>query len=214
MLTIARVGQLNTLNFSCITPKERLNAEIYYLSSIAKELSLHPEDQASFIVARHPRYSELCEEYGEPVIERNNSSINPNSLAARLITFNFHLGESARALVSGGISAEFSAELPKNFTVYNALGTVGKRTGLPPLKLRLFWETGEFDPVAKVAHDYNDLLGWKSENEEDEDEDGTESIPAFVPREVELLAGTRLVGTWVDAKVASVRVEVNDMVLM
>ena len=60
MLTLARLGQLETLNFSRITPQERRNAEMYYLSRIAKAVAEVPEDKDAELLACHPRYEELC----------------------------------------------------------------------------------------------------------------------------------------------------------
>ena len=100
MLTIARLGsQLKTLNFSTITAKERLNAETYYLSLIATELSLHPESAKDAILARNRRYAELCKEYGDPAVSRAETiaTVDPNTLAARLIKFTFKISDSTLA---------------------------------------------------------------------------------------------------------------------
>ena len=68
MLTIARLPQLDMLNYSKITEKERLNAEKYYLNEITAELMAVDQDRRHEVLSRHPRWTELCEEYGEPVI--------------------------------------------------------------------------------------------------------------------------------------------------
>ncbi|KNG51479.1 tubulin-specific chaperone e [Stemphylium lycopersici] len=54
MLTLARLGQLKTLNHSPINEKERLNAESYYLSMIAKEVQFAPENLRDQILKSHP----------------------------------------------------------------------------------------------------------------------------------------------------------------
>ncbi|KAF2496047.1 tubulin-specific chaperone-like protein E [Lophium mytilinum] len=205
MLTIARLGQLQTLNFSPITPKERLNSEMYYLSLIGKELSAAPEAKAEAIIATHRRYAELCEEYGEPSVSRSSSSINPNSLAARLIRFTFHLGTSAKPAVKEGTPASFVAEIPMSFSVYSALGIVGKRFGLPPMKLRLLWETGDWIVAGKDSSLEPDT--WDSDS--DGGDEGGSGGAEHIRREVELVAGTRVVGTWVDGAEADVRVELR-----
>lgn len=205
MLTLARIGRLKNLNYSPITPKERLNAEMYYLSQIGKELSANPEGKEATIIASHRRYAELCEEYGDPNVHRSASSINPNSLAARLIKFSFHLGESEKGAVKEDTPTSFTAEIPMSFTVYSALGIVGKKFGLPPMKLRLIWETGDWVPAGQDALAADTAWDSESSGDEGDKETGTERVS----REVELVAGTRTVGTWVDGVEANVRVELR-----
>ncbi|OCL12900.1 tubulin-specific chaperone-like protein E [Glonium stellatum] len=205
MLTLARLGRLKNINYSPITPKERLDAEIYYLSQIGKELSANPQSKEAAIIASHRRYAELCEEYGDPNVHRSTTLINPNSLAARLIKFSFRLSESAERVVKEDVPRSFTAEIPTGFTVYSALGIVGKKFGLPPMKLRLVWETGDWVPAGWDALAVG--TAWDSESSEEEDEKGLGV--ERIPREVELVAGTRTVGTWVDGVEANVRVELK-----
>lgn len=205
MLTIARLGGLKIMNFTTISEKERLNAETYYHSQIAAELSNAPESQTSSIIATHRRYSELCAEYGEPAIVRQDANaIKPNSLAARLISFTFYAGESVRRELEtvGKAVEEFSVELPRSFTVYSMLGVVGKRLNLPPLKLRLFWETGDWVQMGEEGA--GDIGEWDSSDEED-----AGAAKESVVREVEWVAGTKMVGTWVEGMAARVRVELE-----
>ena len=61
MLTLARMRRLETLNFSQITPQERRNAEMYYLSRIAKAAAEIPEKDEAKMLSRHPRWEELCQ---------------------------------------------------------------------------------------------------------------------------------------------------------
>ncbi|KAF9640164.1 hypothetical protein BFW01_g11970 [Lasiodiplodia theobromae] len=204
MLTIARLGGLKIMNFSTISAKERLNAETYYLSQIAAELGNAPEGQESRVIATHRRYSELCAEYGEPTIVRlDANAVKPNSLAARLINFTFYPGESLKAKLEsdGKAVEEFSIELPRSFTVYSMLGVVGKRLELPPLDLRLFWETGDWVPAGEEGA--VEVEEWDSS-----DEDEGKAGEGTVVREVEWVAGTKMVGTWVEGMEARVRVEV------
>ncbi|OJD38576.1 tubulin-specific chaperone e [Diplodia corticola] len=205
MLTIARLGKLKIMNFSTISAKERLNAETYYLSQIGAELSSAPEGQESKVIATHGRYSELCAEYGEPTIVRlDASAVKPNSLAARLIKFTFYPGNSVKAKLgaSRGAAEEFSAELPRSFTVYSMLGVVGKRLAMAPLELRLFWETGDWVPVGE------EVAAGGEEWDSSDDEDG-KAGEGKVVREVEWVAGTKMVGTWVEGMEARVRIEVQ-----
>ena len=195
-------AQLETLNFSKITEKERLNAENYYLRQIAAEISLAPEEQTAEILARHPRWTALCEEYGEPTISRapKPDEVDPRSLAARLVTITFSLHDEA--LLSKPVRS-WVKEVPKSFNVYTLLGMVGKKLDISPLKLALILETGEQDPVRKNTGD-GSVEWWDS----DEDEVVVLNDEAnLVSREIELVAGTTALGTYIEGREARVRVE-------
>jgi hypothetical protein len=194
MLTLARLGQLKTLNHSPINEKERLNAESYYLSMIAKEVQFAPENLREQILKSHPRYEWLCEEYGEPDVQRSANAVNPNSLAARLLRIKFYLATAT--------DTTFETEIPMSSTAYTVLGIVGKHFGIKLLNCRLIWETGDWMSVRKSATDIVDD-DWDSEDSEAEM--GMERIM----REVEIVPGTRSIGTWIDGSEATVRVEVK-----
>ncbi|KAF1840780.1 RNI-like protein [Cucurbitaria berberidis CBS 394.84] len=193
MLTLARLGSLTTLNHSPINAKERLNAESYYLSLIAKEVLFAPENLREQILETHPRYNWLCEEYGEPDIQRSDNAVNPNSLAARLLRIKFYLATSK--------STAYETEIPMNYTAYTVLGIACKHFGVKPMKCRLVWETGDWMSVRKTTADIGD---------EDWDSDDSEAEIGMdrVMREIEIMPGTRSVGTWIDGTEATVRVEV------
>jgi hypothetical protein len=213
MLTLARLGNLKSLNYSPITPKERLNAESYYLSLIARELNYAPPHLEAEIIASHPRYAYLCAEYGEPVINRSINAVNPNSLAARLIRFTFYLGESAKQALSqemaGKEETRFEAEIPKSTTAYTLLGIVGKRFGLPPMKCRLIWETGDWMPAPRTSEAGDEGYDSESSDEDSDAEDKEQTGKQKVMREVEIVPGTRAAGNWVEGMEAVVRVELR-----
>lgn len=204
MLTIARLPRLQTLNYSKVTEKERLNAETYYLSLIAAEIAKSSsEDEADGVRKRNPRWSELCEEYGEPAIIRQrkkgvmvDGEVDPDSLAARLVNVTFsHDGKT------------WVEEIPKAFTVYEVLGLVGKKLRILPLKLRLVLETGEQDPLAQ-GEEYTGPEEWCSDSEDEEGSDGAVSADGqWTSRKVELIAGTRVLGTYIEGREASIVVE-------
>jgi tubulin-specific chaperone E len=210
MLTIARLAGLQTLNYSKITDKERLNAETYYLNQIAIELSqATSEDEAAAIKKKHPRWKELCDEYGEPTVKKKveKGEVDPNSLAARLISVQFQFKEKT-----------WQQELPKTFTIYEVLGVVGKKLGVMPLKLRLLWESGERDPVGKDGGAALEGPEWWDSSDEEAvggaggvESDGMQvkEGEAWVEREVELVAGTRALGTYVEGSKARIRVEMR-----
>lgn len=207
-LTLARLPQLQTLNHSTVTDKERLNAETYYLGQIARELAQTPSSQRAEILAAHPRWTALCEEYGEPAISvpRGEGEVDPSSLAARLVTVTFYLAAATKAALSKQLQHdggdEWTAEIPRSASVYALLGRVGKRLDISPLKVQLAWETGERDPVRKGGEGGEAPEEWDSSDEEDEGGEGE-----WVAREVRLVAGTRMVGSYLEGREARVRVE-------
>jgi len=199
MLTVARLPMVKTLNYSPVTPKEKLNAETYYLSLITTELTQSRHEQASAIKASHPRYQYLCNEYGDPTIKASKgaAAINANSLAARLIRLTFRLDDATTAQLSSESSRDFVVELPKRFSVYSVLGIVGKHFGLEPLKVKLIWETGEWDVVSSDTSD---------EDSDNDMEGRAKEELRRSPREVEIVAGTRAIETWIDGEKARLRV--------
>lgn len=203
MLTIARLPQLETLNYSKIIDKERLNSESYYLSQIGRELSLAPKEKENEILSAHPRWKELCEEYGEPKIERQTESgIDPNSLAARLLECTIYSPTAAHLSTLPNEHNPLIVEIPKSCSIYKVHGVIGRRLGLEPTRLRLILETGEKDRVDMAT--WNGVEAWDSDEEEAE-EVGEE----WKEREEELVAGTRPLGTFVDGQKARIRVELK-----
>ncbi|KAL2016954.1 hypothetical protein VTK56DRAFT_2830 [Thermocarpiscus australiensis] len=211
MLVVARMPSLKTLNFSNITAADRADAEMFYLSRIARQVAAVPEAAEGEVLARHRRWAELCELYGEPPVLRQRE-LNPNFLESRLISAEFHLCNGGR------VAEKKRIQIPKSFDIYAVKGIVGKLFGLPPLQLRLVWETGEWDPVAG----FDDEAGDGSEEEELEaewerrEEAGTLVGEApllaskggrWIKREVELKDGPRHFGYCVDGQEVKIRVE-------
>lgn len=208
MLTLGRLANLKSLNFSTITPAERTNAEIFYLSRIAKEMAAVPESEESIVTAKHRRFSELCKIYEAPVVRRAEKAINPDLLEARLIKFTFRLPAGTLP----GQTSEISKvqEIPRGFDVYRIKGIVGKLFDLRPLSFCLIWETGEWDPVAGYEDEEYD-----SEDLEEADDSVTVDAESggakgkWMRREVELEDSTRQVGNSVDGMEAKVRLELR-----
>ncbi|ESZ93622.1 hypothetical protein SBOR_6000 [Sclerotinia borealis F-4128] len=166
MLTLARLGNLKKLNYSSITPQDRNNAELFYLSKIGNELGAVELDQESTVLSRHKRYEELCGLHGLPVVVRKEEAgINPAFLEARLIKFTFYVPARPE---TNQQEMTIVKEIPKTFDVYRVKGIVGRLLGCRPMSLKLIWETGEWDPVAG----YDDV----GEDSSDEDEDEVEVI--------------------------------------
>ncbi|KAI9038063.1 putative tubulin-specific chaperone [Aspergillus affinis] len=218
MLTLSRLASLQVLNFGNINAKDRSNAELYYLSLIGKELSANSETAEPEVLKKHPRYSELCKIYGGPIISRASdstgagTSVNPRSVAARLVKMVFHL----RSDNSQTIEIIKSKEIPRSFDTYQLKAIMSRLFNLPPYECRLIWETDELDPVSKA--NMEDADGWDSEDESadgDSKEVEGHSLPIdetkFVKREVELVDSTKDIGFWFqpDLIEARVRVEVS-----
>jgi len=211
MLLAARLPHLKTLNFSTITPQDRANADMFYLSRIARQLSSVPPEQESLILFHHPRYAALCEQYGAPVVTRTKE-VDARFLEGRLVAAHFRSGDRER-----------SVRLPRSFDLYAVKGIAGRLFGLSPLGITLVWETGEWDPVGG----FDEVEGDSSEDEEAEVErerredgagdggrndegDGGGKGGRWVKREVELRDGPRQFGYCVDGMEARIRVEVTE----
>ncbi|KAF7868642.1 hypothetical protein EAF04_005173 [Stromatinia cepivora] len=239
MLTLARLGSLQKLNFSSITPQDRNNAELFYLSQIGKELGAVGSDQESTVISRHKRYKELCDLHGPPVVARKEKAeINPAFLEARLIRFTFYVPAKPEIHQKETIIVK---EIPKAFSIYRIKGIVGRLLDRRPMSLKLIWETGEWDPVAG----YEDIDEYDDDNGVDKvgevfapvslsdgiqkqskgndsgteidkvaaqtDEQSRKSMAGkFMKREVELEDTTKDVGLCVDGMEARVRVEFKD----
>ncbi|GKZ18476.1 hypothetical protein AbraIFM66951_003354 [Aspergillus brasiliensis] len=210
MLTLSRIGSLVMLNYGKITPKDRNNGELYYLSLIGKELSASPETAEEGILAKHPRYEELCELYGQPVIRRAESgaggvAVNPRSVAARLVKLVFRLSQTESAGSEGAISKV--KEVPRSFDTYQVKAIVSRLFGLQPYSFKLVWETDELDPVSKEKME--DDEGWDSEDDAREQEVKASEEPGFVKREVELVDTTKDIGFWFQSDMAEARIRVE-----
>lgn len=217
MMTIGRLASLMFLNFSAVTPVDRTNAEMFYLSRIGRQLSSVPNtpEAEAKVIAQHRRYKALCELYGEPVVIRHKD-VNPAFLEARLINVSFVFNSPRQEEVaSGGIKVdviEKHAQIPKSLDIYAVKGVAGRLFGHAPLKLRLIWETGEWDPVGG----FDDEAGDSSEDDEtamgQEKELSHETQPQnragrWMKREVELHDSPRQLGFCVDGQDVTVRVE-------
>lgn len=230
MLTLARLKNLTSLNYSKITQQDRTNGELYYLSLIGKELSASSASNEASILATHPRYSALCEIYGVPTITRKSegvqgTNIKPGSVAARLVTFDLYQMPSASTSDTTVNATSKSCLIPKTFDTYRIKGIVSRLFSLAPLRFRLVWETEEWDPV----EEFNILGGeeWNSDDEGDHrnetgERDGQSNdrieptvVKAdgskFIRREVELVDSTRQVGFWFDDNTDRVRVRIESL---
>lgn len=212
MLLTARLPSLRALNFSAVTARDRADAEMFYLSRIARQLSAVSPETEPDVLARHPRYAELCARYGAPAVSRAREAVDARFLEGRLVTVTFRL--------AGDVSdAEKVVAVPRSFDLYAVKGVVGRLFGLSPLATKLVWETGEWDPVAGFDEEVDSSEDEEAEMGRERREDGVvggEGERAgdggrrggrWVKREVELRDGPRQFGYCVDGMEARIRVE-------
>jgi len=202
MLVIARLPRLKSLNHTIISDKDRLNAETFYLMIIGQELSRLPDDcPASTITSLHPRYTALCNEYGEPsIIKSSHTKHDPNSIAARLINGHIKSSDSHDNNQYDGI-----IRIPQTFSLYNVHGLLSRRLNLSYTLFNLIWETGEKEPPAYIIAKRKVVEEWNSDDEFDCE--GDDMNNDWVDREVELKPSTRPIGTIVDKKDIIIRIE-------
>ncbi|KAJ6171099.1 Leucine-rich repeat typical subtype [Penicillium chermesinum] len=200
MLTLSRFPpSLQVLNYSKISPQDRSNAEMYYLSLIGKELSAASEGELSRIIATHPRYGELCEIYGEPAITR---ALVSDGSGQRAMAFR----------VSDGSGPVRVKEVPNSFNTYQVKAIAARTCDLKPFSFKLVWETDEWDPVAKQTVDEAD---WADDSEDEmsrnEQDASLEQSNAsrFVRREVELVDSLRDIGYLFQGEMGEVKIRVD-----
>lgn len=209
-ITVGRVRNLKTLNFSNITTAERSDAEMYYLAKIGQELSEVPENQMDFVISRHKRFQELSNKWGSPSLNREIlKSCNPNYIENRLISFTFKFIYPHKEIKEEKI---VSRQIPKSIDVYRLKALVGKLLGVSILNLRLIWETGEWDPVAWQDDDElnlsdNDITLNHFDQSEDEIATRGKDGRGWVKREVEIQDSTRQISSYIDGTHATMRVE-------
>lgn len=222
MITVARLACLQTLNFSAVTPTDRTNAEMFYLSRIGRQLASVPDspEAVAAVTAQHRRYAELCEIYDEPVVVRRKE-VNPAFLEARLVNvaFRFHGSVQGMGEVGGVKAVEKHAQIPKTFDIYAVKGIAGRLFGHEPLKLRLIWETGEWDPVAgfddagdSSDEEDNDVAGEREASNRARDAQEVSArldskTGRWIKREEELRDSPRQFGFCVDGLDVTIRVE-------
>ncbi|KAB5581001.1 hypothetical protein GE09DRAFT_1020727 [Coniochaeta sp. 2T2.1] len=229
MLLTARLPHLRILNFSTITPQDRQNADMFYLSRVARQLASVSEDKEQSVLARHPRYDALCVLYGAPVVSRTKE-VDGRFLEGRVVVVAFSVSRpnqpNQKHSRGDNKPREKTVKIPKSFDLYAVKGIAGRLFGLSPLSIKLVWETGEWDPVGGFDEEGGDsdeeeeVEVWREKREDDGDEhtdvlaeskdgDGNKAGGRWTKREVELRDGPRQFGYCVDGAEARVRVEVG-----
>ncbi|THV07798.1 hypothetical protein K435DRAFT_825160 [Dendrothele bispora CBS 962.96] len=88
VFTIARMPTLKTLDSTTITPKERTDCELFYLSWISQHFRFDGDPKSvaykTALIREHPRWEELCNKHGRPATDLQPSSLHDN-LNSKLI---------------------------------------------------------------------------------------------------------------------------------
>lgn len=198
---------------------------MYYLSLIGKELSATSPEEEQEVLAAHPRYSELCDLYGEPTITRaivadgsGERVIHPRSVAARLVRLSFYLtspSTAPREGASGDLpSGTYVKEIPTSFNTYQVKALVSRLFKLKPYCFKLVWETDEWDPIEKETVE-DSAAAWNDDSEDEMGEPAVAPISEtnasrFVRREVELVDSTRDIGYLFQNETGELRIRVED----
>lgn len=214
LLTIARVSSLTELDHSTITPAERQNAELYYISQITAQIADagSPEAEQRMLLD-HPRWNELCRIHGEVDVARKYKQKDlfpPGSQGARTAKFTF--GLVPRTHDSLG-ELEETKLIPLTTSIYRLLGIVSSLFDIPYLSINLILEMDDLDPILddESSSGSNDEIFRTDTHLTGEAEGGSK----WVRREEVLVGSMRPIGDWLPVdfkgmdKEVRVRVEVR-----
>ncbi|KAI9890725.1 MAG: hypothetical protein M1814_003655 [Vezdaea aestivalis] len=205
LLTVARLQGLQMLNYSQIRQADRQNAELHYLSSIARTLSQEPLHMESQILSEHPRWAELCQVYGTPAINRHGAAdLNRRSLGAQLIELDVCLtkGVATSPDVEGSCTKIL---VPRFWDIYKIKAHLGRKLGFLGMQSRLILKTSIWEPQ-KGGGILNAYAQWEYEDNVAVEE----SIGKWVTGEEELVDSMNPLSFWIDGKQGTVRIEPRD----
>ena len=178
-LTLARIPTLHTLNHSTITPRDREEGELYYLSVTEREISaaLSRGESREALQQNYTRYTALCALHDRPSIlssppstaatTSSYSAIPPNTLGARLIRTHFYIASNSRP----GPSATLTRQIPSSTRVYALKALLARHFALPPLHFRCVYESEELDPVREDRFGSKKMEDWANWGDWDLDVD-------------------------------------------
>ncbi|KAH8117073.1 RNI-like protein [Phellopilus nigrolimitatus] len=127
---IARLPSLTSLNGTSVSPKERSDCEIYYLSHVSRSNLVSDEERSK----EHPRWQELCRKHGAP--ENAKIAKGRDTLADRLININVYRCDSAEAERRAG--AGNTAIGPISDSALAPLSPPSTLRVLPTMTMRVF----------------------------------------------------------------------------
>jgi tubulin-specific chaperone E len=192
LLVTARLSNITKLNNSLISGKYRQEAEIYYISTVVREMELQTDKTEEQILSSNPRYTFLCSLYEAPVYRRQKNKVHPNSLAARLASVTLILEDSALDRSPPTVTVE----LPKEMSIYALIGQVGRLFDISPLDILLFRRSHKIIRIENYSSSGDDF--WDSEEEEEEEE---EQETKTVVQDIPVIPSTRTIGTTFDGDI-------------
>ncbi|EPS40462.1 hypothetical protein H072_5691 [Dactylellina haptotyla CBS 200.50] len=126
-ITIGRLrSSVSSLNYSGIKAAERADAELFYISTIVKELSEKPVEQEAEILSRHTRWQELQFLHGEQTIDRELRQKSKDALVSKLIEVEATYGPKT-----------ITKKFPRTVTIGKLSGLIGRLFGANPLDITL-----------------------------------------------------------------------------
>ncbi|KAI5839880.1 hypothetical protein DFP73DRAFT_518365 [Morchella snyderi] len=134
MLTLARLPPgVDMLNHTRVLPAERMNAEMYYLGRVARELAAVAESEEEAVLRGHARWGQLCALYGAPRIDRA-AALEKRCLGARLVRVEFVGGGGAGGEGVGvGERRRVVRAVPRGMAVSTVRALVARWFGVEPL---------------------------------------------------------------------------------
>jgi len=170
-LTLARIPNLKSLNYTTITARDREEGEIYYLFVAEKDITsmIHERDGETSLHhllesarSKYRRYESLCQKYDRDSIflqyahqsaTAASASIPvqtyaPGTLGARLVHTTFYIrptpGTKSRR-------HSWTRLAPLSVSSYHLKAVLARHFQLPRPQFRLIYESVELDPVRESA---------------------------------------------------------------
>lgn len=214
MAVIARLGNITSLNYSHITPQERMNAELYYLAEVEKDLAGTTRDH---VIGQNPRYLELCKKYDRDPIETTfprarEVESSSSSLNGRLLNIAFYQQPSETKQME-----ERHEVVPKSTDIYRLKGLVARKFGLRPLSFRLVYES-DLDEVmpdqVKLTKEEWDKISTSVDGNAGKmpplSSSDLNAPPLLKKKEIELVNSTRELSYFIEDNAHEIKIRVED----
>ncbi|KAF9100654.1 hypothetical protein BGX29_006393 [Mortierella sp. GBA35] len=129
-VTIARMAHITRLNGTEILKKNRIDAELYYLKTVALATV---GSEPSVIQAAHPRFEELCEIHGRPDTSDETRKATSDLLKDRLLSITFVTKDT----IDGPAKTTVQRGVLGSMTVRNVKNLVQKLVRVPAMRQEL-----------------------------------------------------------------------------
>ncbi|KAG0025293.1 hypothetical protein BGZ81_007254 [Podila clonocystis] len=144
-LIVAKMGRLEHLNGSEVLPKNRLDAELYYVKHVAMAtVGMEP----SAVNALHPRFEQLCQVYGAPDVSDESRKATSDMLKDRLIAITFVTKDKA----TGPPKTKIQRNVLGTMTVKNLKNMVQKLVKIPAMRQDLSFVIPDPDYADKTIN--------------------------------------------------------------